>query len=54
MACLDHICNECEYGWMDNDRNSECPRCGSHSHSTHFDEEPTGRVDEEEEDNGEP
>ena len=28
MACLDHVCVECEYAWMDNTRAYACPKCG--------------------------
>jgi hypothetical protein len=27
MACLDHVCLECGFAWMDNHRASWCPKC---------------------------
>lgn len=27
MACLDHVCLECGYAWMDNHRAAWCPKC---------------------------
>jgi len=38
MACLEHVCIDCEYTWFDNQRATECPKCGGHDVQTFWDE----------------
>jgi predicted nucleic acid-binding Zn-ribbon protein len=53
MACLDHVCVACGYGWMDNQRAWECPKCGGRV-SNDFDEDLHDHEDDREEDDDEP
>ena len=45
MACMIHICNDCEHDWFDNIPRGSCPECGSSDVIHIFDEAP----DDEEE-----
>ncbi len=50
MACVNHRCNSCGERWEDNFSGGECPKCGSNSVSSFFDEfEPDPDSDEQEE-----
>ena len=38
-ACMEHICNECDAVWFDNEKAGKCPECGSNDVMHLFDEE---------------
>ncbi len=38
MACLEHVCRDCQHEWFDNSLSLSCPRCGSTNTLRYFDE----------------
>jgi predicted nucleic acid-binding Zn-ribbon protein len=47
MACLDHVCVACGYGWMDNHvYYGGCPKCGERV-TNDFDEDLRDHYDED-------
>ena len=38
MACMSHVCTECDHEWFDNERGGQCPECGSFQVQHLFDE----------------
>lgn len=54
MACMDHFCHDCHWGWEDNRRADYCPRCESPNVSNVFDEQDDdyGWVDQFVDENG--
>ena len=41
MACMEHICGECDHVWFDNEPRGSCPVCGNFINNAHiFDELP--------------
>jgi len=49
MACMFHICQECDHQWEDNIRGGHCPECKSPLVQHTFDEESIGAEAGEEE-----
>lgn len=39
MACMEHLCAECNKVWFDNRSGGACPKCGSTNVVHVFDEE---------------
>ena len=46
MSCLEHSCNDCFNTWFNNLIEKKCPRCGSDSIGSCFDEPPSMDLDD--------
>ena len=38
MACMEHVCNDCNKTWFDNKPRGDCTKCGSVDVGHYFDE----------------
>jgi len=39
MACMEHVCADCDHMWHNNQSGGSCPKCGSLNIVRTFDEE---------------